>query len=155
MHFKTVLIACAAARCTSNPSATTVLGSMIHSSHNDEGILSPPPPRRPYDKDVSDNARRTQDNPSSPQSPPATIQKYTLWEPSLISKTLQEWAVHYPGLVRVTTSQAAYGLPRAGTSEDCPFDDGGDGCLNYIVTIQDFTRHPEGSDSSNRLPEVL
>ena len=66
-----------------------------------------------------------------------------------------EWADHYPKFVRVTTAQEAYGLPRAGTADDCPFDEGGDGCLNYIVTIQDFVKHPEDSESSRRLPEVL
>lgn len=57
--------------------------------------------------------------------------------------------------MNVTTAQDAYGLATAGGTDDCPFDDGVDGCLNYILTIQDFDAHPEGSDSSNRLPEVL
>lgn len=83
------------------------------------------------------------------------IQKYHLWEPRVISETLLRWVEHYPDLIRVTTAQEAYGLPTAGGKEDCPFDKDVDGCLNYIVTLQDFKAHPEGSDSSNRLPEVF
>ncbi|GKY92532.1 hypothetical protein MPSEU_000223500 [Mayamaea pseudoterrestris] len=86
---------------------------------------------------------------------PKIIQTYSLWEPQLISKTLLEWAGRYPDFVRVTTAQDAFGLPRAGSSNDCPYDLGGDGCLNFIVTMQDFVKHPENSESSNRLPEVL
>jgi hypothetical protein len=83
------------------------------------------------------------------------IQKYQLWEPNEISETLLRWAEHYPDLIRVTTAQDAYGLPTAGGKDDCPFDREVNGCLNYIVTLQDFKAHPEGSDSSNRLPEVF
>jgi hypothetical protein len=60
----------------------------------------------------------------------------------------------YPDFVRVTTSQDAFGLPAAGTVNDCPFDEGV-GCKNYILTIQDYKAHPENSQSSNTLPEVL
>jgi len=82
------------------------------------------------------------------------IRQYVLWKPEEIPDALNKWAKHYPDLVRVTTAQEAYGLPRAGDTDDCPFDDG-EGCLNYILTIQDFIRHPTDSDSSARLPEVL
>jgi hypothetical protein len=89
-------------------------------------------------------------------SPPSrVIQTYALWEPSLVSQKMKEWPKLYPEFMRVTTSQDAYGLPRAGTSKDCPYDEGGDGCLNYIATIQDYSIHPEGSESSKRLPEIL
>jgi Zinc carboxypeptidase len=83
------------------------------------------------------------------------FQNYELWEPHEISETLLRWAEHYPDLIRVTTAQEAYKLPTAGGKDDCPFDKNVDGCLNYIVTLQDFRAHPEGSDSSNRLPEVF
>lgn len=83
------------------------------------------------------------------------VQQYELWEAEEISSRIQKWASHYPDLLRVTTSQEAYGLPRAGGADDCPFDKGGDGCLNYILTLQDFVKHPEGSATSNQLPEVL
>jgi hypothetical protein len=86
---------------------------------------------------------------------PKNIRQYTLWSAELITQTLKEWAHHYPDLVRVTTSQEAFGLPAAGTHDDCPFDAEVEGCLNYIITIQDFLAHPEGSNSSNHLPEVL
>lgn len=79
---------------------------------------------------------------------------YHLWPPEQIHQTMHEWSDMYPDLVKVTTSQVAYGLPRAGGPDDCPYDDG-DGCNNHIMTIQDYTVHPEGSASSNALPEVL
>ncbi|KAI2511739.1 Zinc carboxypeptidase [Fragilaria crotonensis] len=81
--------------------------------------------------------------------------QYILWKPEEIKSKLFEWKSLYPNLVRVTTSQQSFGLPRAGGESDCPFDEGGDGCLNYVITIQDFVAHPEGSDSSNHLPEVF
>ena len=84
------------------------------------------------------------------QSPRA----YTLWSPEEIQSSLLEWQTQYPNLVRLTTSQDAYGLPAAGGSSDCPYD-AGVGCLNYILTIQDYIVHPEGASSSNRLPQVL
>ena len=127
------LAICAAVSCSS-PSAAASL------------FRSPDPPRR----------RRLQDGSiDSSTTTPKHIQTYKLWEPAQISETLLKWADHYPEFVRVTTAQKAYGLPRAGTADDCPFDEGGDGCLNYIVTIQDFVKNPEDSESSSRLPEVL
>lgn len=81
--------------------------------------------------------------------------QYILWKSEDISKKVLEWKEKYPDLVRVTTSQEAYGLPRSGGANDCPFDEGGDGCLHYIVTIQDFVAHPDNSDSSSHLPEVF
>jgi len=79
---------------------------------------------------------------------------YYLWPSEEIRNKLLEWADLYPEFVRVTTSQDAFGLPAAGNANDCPFDDG-DGCKNYILTIQDYTVHPQDSPSSNALPEVL
>jgi hypothetical protein len=92
---------------------------------------------------------------TDPADPPKEIQEYELWEPHEIRDRLLQWADHYPDFVSLTTAQDAYGLPTAGKVEDCPFEDGQDGCLNYILTIQDFKAHPEGSESSNSLPEVL
>lgn len=83
------------------------------------------------------------------------VEQFGLWSSATISFRVQKWASHYPDLIRVTTAQEAYGLLRAGGPDDCPHDEGGNGCLNYILTIQDFIKHPEGSPSSNRLPEVL
>lgn len=83
------------------------------------------------------------------------IRAYKLWEPQEIRETVLKWAEHYSKLVTVTTSQEAYGLPTAGSDEDCPFETDNVGCLNYILTLQDSEAHPEGSESSNRLPEVL
>lgn len=81
--------------------------------------------------------------------------QYVLLKSEEIKNRVLEWKSLYSNLVRITTSQEAYGLPRSGGASDCPFDEGADGCLNYIVTIQDFVAHPEGSDSSNHLPEVF
>jgi hypothetical protein len=66
-----------------------------------------------------------------------------------------KWKEHYADFVRVTTSQEAYGLPSAGGVDDCPFDSDREGCLNYLLEVQDFAAHPAASASSNRLPEVL
>lgn len=83
------------------------------------------------------------------------VKKYLLWEPQQIKETLYRWVDLYPEFVRLTSSQEAYGLPTAGGANDCPYDEDVDGCKNYILTIQDFQMHPEGSQSSSRLPEVF
>jgi Zinc carboxypeptidase len=83
------------------------------------------------------------------------IRAYELWAPHEITETVQKWAEHYPNLIRVTTAQDAYGLPTAGAENDCPFDEGVVGCLNQILILQDFVAHPENSESSQRLPELL
>jgi len=83
---------------------------------------------------------------------PRVIDKYELWKPEDIGSTLQKWATHYPNYVRVTTAQEAYGLPPAGSAHDCPYDQG-EGCLQYIMTIQDYPAHDE--TATKRLPAVL
>lgn len=80
---------------------------------------------------------------------------YHLIPPDKIKEMLYEWVNYYPDFVRLENAQDKYGLPTAGDETDCPHDDDVTGCKNYILTIQDFTKHPEGSDSSNRLPEVF
>ena len=88
--------------------------------------------------------------------PPAKkIQQYKLWLPEEIREEIYKWEVHYSDLLRVTNAQDEYGLQAAGGADDCPFDVEVEGCRNYILTIQDFVAHPEGSESSARLPEVL
>lgn len=99
------------------------------------------------------NNRRLQ-NSSATASTSDYPRKYHLLPPSKIKSILYDWVSYYPNLVRLTNAQERYGLPRAGGKTDCPYDEG-DGCKNYILTIQDFVKHPEGSDSSNRLPEVF
>lgn len=98
--------------------------------------------------------RRAQQLSSSPD-PPKIIQSYTLWNSQQIHETLNVWSKHYVNLINVTTSQDAFGLPTAGGTNDCPFDDAQDGCLNYFFIIQDYVAHPEGSESARRLPSVL
>merc|ERR1719464_2324301 len=80
---------------------------------------------------------------------------YKIWEASKILDVLEEWQNRYPNLIQVTTSQEAYGLPTAGTKNDCPFYEKSDGCPNYFFTIQDYTAHPKDSISSSYLPEVF
>ena len=82
------------------------------------------------------------------------IENYHIWSSEEIESKLKELADKYPDFVRLSTTQDRYGLPRAGGPNDCPFVDG-DGCPNSFLEIQDFKAHPEGSDSSNRLPEVF
>eukprot|EP00934_Nitzschia_sp_Nitz4_P005610 Nitzschia sp. Nitz4//scaffold51_size120721//27077//29260//NITZ4_003719-RA/size120721-processed-gene-0.113-mRNA-1//1//CDS//3329553838//5600//frame0 len=88
------------------------------------------------------------------EMPYPNVTKYLIWEANQFAERLVVWQAQYPDLIQVTTSQDKYGLPAAGGSEDCPFYPG-EGCPNYIATIQDYLVHPVGSDSSNRLPEVL
>jgi hypothetical protein len=82
------------------------------------------------------------------------VRDYELWDASEFPEQLDYWTKDYPDLVKVTTAQEAYGFPTAGNADDCPFYKS-KGCPNYIFTIQDFVAHPEGSDSSNHLPEVF
>jgi hypothetical protein len=95
--------------------------------------------------------RNNQEQPQQQQD----IKDYELWDASLFPQVLMEWKEKYPNIIRVTTSQESYGLPTAGTEQDCPFYKDGKGCPNYVFTIQDFTAHPVDSDSSNNLPEVF
>ena len=86
---------------------------------------------------------------------PAISEPYRLRKAEQIHDTLQSWKETYPDSVRVTSSQERYGLPRAGTDEDCPYDYNVTGCSNVFFTIQDFVAHPEGSKSSELLPEIF
>lgn len=81
--------------------------------------------------------------------------QYHLWSSSEIHSTIVQWGKDYPQLIRVNTSQTAFGLSSAGQASDCPFDGSDVGCLNYFGIIQDFVAHPLGSASSNLLPTVL
>eukprot|EP00980_Cylindrotheca_fusiformis_P012592 scaffold3084_cov144-Cylindrotheca_fusiformis.AAC.40 len=96
--------------------------------------------------------RRGQEDDESYQSKP--YESYSIWESGEIHDKLHEWQDNYPDFFHLTTSQEKYGLPAAGDEEDCPFY-AKKGCPNYIATIQDFITHPEGSDSSEHLPEVF
>lgn len=80
---------------------------------------------------------------------------YQMWDAQQVQETLHLWEAIYPDLIRVTTSQERYGLQRAGTGTDCVFEWDRTGCSNYFFTIQDFVAHPEGSRSSQALPEVF
>jgi hypothetical protein len=76
------------------------------------------------------------------------------WTPLFVKETLDDWARDYPQIIRVTSAQEMYGIPRAGEVDDCPYEDE-DGCSQLFFTIQDFVTHPDGSESSAHLPEVF
>lgn len=80
---------------------------------------------------------------------------FTLWTPADIAATVDRWGEHYPQLLRVFTAQEAYGLPAAGSAEDCPFDEGMIGCANRVMVLQDYAAHPEGEETARFLPHVL
>lgn len=86
---------------------------------------------------------------------PTKAESYQFWNSEQIHRQVQEWNDQYPDLIEVTTSQERYGLPRAGTEDDCIFEANITGCSNYFFTIQDFVAHPVGSESSHSLPEVF
>jgi hypothetical protein len=86
---------------------------------------------------------------------PTISKPYQLWGSENIHETLNIWEEQYPDLIRVTTSQERYGLLRAGTDDDCVFEGNTTGCSNYFFTIQDFVAHPDGSESSQVLPEIF
>jgi predicted deacylase len=71
------------------------------------------------------------------------INRFKILSISEIAARLAKLSSEYPNFVKVTTSQDKYGLSAAG------------GYVNYIVTIQDYVVHPDGSNSSNVLPEVF
>ncbi|KAL3782399.1 hypothetical protein HJC23_005447 [Cyclotella cryptica] len=57
----------------------------------------------------------------------------------------------YPTFVTLTTTQEWFGLPRAGTDADCPFDqtykgENNPGCNNYVLIIQDKEAYPDDPD---------
>mmetsp|Transcript_7545 Transcript_7545/g.22036 ORF Transcript_7545/g.22036 Transcript_7545/m.22036 type:complete len:786 (-) Transcript_7545:2991-5348(-) len=96
--------------------------------------------------------RRDQEG-NEPQ--PKQVVSYHIWDSVEIAIALNEWKETYPELIRLTTSQEAYGLPTSGGNEDCPFYEKSEGCPNYFFTIQDFVTHPIDSPSSSHLPEVF
>jgi hypothetical protein len=82
------------------------------------------------------------------------FENYYIWKSKEIKEKLDVWKDQYPDFFRLTSSQEKYGLPAAGGDKDCPFH-AEKGCHNFIVTIQDFVTHPEGSDTFSHLPEVF
>ena len=87
--------------------------------------------------------------------PGENFERYKILSSEVIKHHLDQYQTKYPNFFHLTSSQEKYGLPTAGGPEDCPFDKEVDGCRNFIFTIQDFLTHPEGSESSNHLPEVF
>ena len=92
---------------------------------------------------------------------PDKIKQYSILSSSQITHELHNLASTYPTLVKLKTSQEEFGLSKAGTSSDCTFNnkydthdnEGGDGCFNYYLTIEDTVTH--NSTSSQTLPEVF
>eukprot|EP00815_Leptocylindrus_aporus_P010439 CAMPEP_0116075970 /NCGR_PEP_ID=MMETSP0322-20121206/16967_1 /TAXON_ID=163516 /ORGANISM="Leptocylindrus danicus var. apora, Strain B651" /LENGTH=156 /DNA_ID=CAMNT_0003566161 /DNA_START=93 /DNA_END=563 /DNA_ORIENTATION=+ len=68
-----------------------------------------------------------------------------------IKLALEELAETYPQLVTFENSQERYGLPTAGRSTDCPFDDDVVGCKNYFITIEDKM----SLDDRSAIPDVF
>ncbi|KAL7493043.1 hypothetical protein ACHAWT_002283 [Skeletonema menzelii] len=106
---------------------------------------------------------------SSPTAAAATPQRredhYQILPSSDLLNRLLELATTYPNFCTLTTTQEWFGLPRAGESEDCPFDDiyaatkqsdatttttsaaaSGVGCNNYVLIIQDKEAYPNDPD---------
>ncbi|KAL7460861.1 hypothetical protein ACHAXS_001297, partial [Conticribra weissflogii] len=87
-----------------------------------------------------------------PQSPQPPDEPYELLPaPALLSRLLS-LSADYPSFVTLTTAQERFGLPRAGTSSDCPHDAAlypsshGDGCNVYVLIVHDKEAHPDDSD---------
>jgi hypothetical protein len=78
-----------------------------------------------------------------------------LWDAEKIVQTINQWKHQYPEFVEVATAQSKFGIPAAGTKQDCPYDGKHVGCFNHFFTIQDFVFHKQGSESSSSLPEIL
>lgn len=85
----------------------------------------------------------------------AAMDPFQLMEAREVVDMLKLFENQYPDFVKVANGQDSYGLPRAGTKQDCLYDGTLAGCLNHFFTIQDFMAHPVGSSSSAALPEML
>lgn len=86
-----------------------------------------------------------------PHGPRAAAEKPRTFEVMTseeIHQTLTGLAGAYPALASLSDAQTEYGLPAAGGPSDCPFDRG-DGCRNYILTIED------GANAGPATPEVF
>jgi hypothetical protein len=104
--------------------------------------------------------RMTKSDPSESGSP------FMYLDSESIHFRVQELATMYPQFATLVTSQQAYGLPSAGTSEDCPYQEeglleSGEGCVNWVLTIEDSISHEGSTDKEGKphswkeLPEVL
>ena len=74
-----------------------------------------------------------------------------------IAKELFNLSRQYPTFATLTTSQKLFGLPQAGTSNDCqgfPLKEA-PGCPNYIMTIVDPVAFPPSSPQEQKVPEVF
>lgn len=78
-----------------------------------------------------------------------------VWDAAKVVDTLAQWKRQYTDFIDVTTAQSEFGIPTAGSKQDCPYDGKDAGCFNHYFTIQDFISHKRGSESSASLPEIL
>eukprot|EP00590_Aulacoseira_subarctica_P005026 CAMPEP_0172432904 /NCGR_PEP_ID=MMETSP1064-20121228/65515_1 /TAXON_ID=202472 /ORGANISM="Aulacoseira subarctica , Strain CCAP 1002/5" /LENGTH=707 /DNA_ID=CAMNT_0013180519 /DNA_START=21 /DNA_END=2144 /DNA_ORIENTATION=+ len=85
------------------------------------------------------------------------IVPYTYLNSEAIQTITLELPRKYPNFVEVDSSQNLYGLPSAGTDQDCLFDNSANGCANWIITIYDRIKHnvSESAQTFHELPEVL
>lgn len=91
--------------------------------------------------------------------------QYKILSSTRIASELESLAINYPYLATLTTAQAAFDLPFAGTPDDCTFsatsnsnsnsNSNAPGCPNYILTIHDPIANPPGSFTDSSLPEVF
>lgn len=74
-------------------------------------------------------------------------EQYEILPSSAILERLQQLVADYPTFATLTTTQEWFGLPRAGSDSDCPFDTNykvhGKGCNNYVLIIQDKESYPD------------
>lgn len=95
------------------------------------------------------SARLLRERPSSFKT-----RQFHILESEEIYSTLVDLSLLYPKFLTLTSSQALFDLPTAGGPSDCP-NEKGDGCKNWIITIEDKLAHPKGSGSFRGLPEVF
>uniref|UniRef100_A0A7S2E557 Peptidase M14 domain-containing protein n=1 Tax=Ditylum brightwellii TaxID=49249 RepID=A0A7S2E557_9STRA len=103
----------------------------------------PPPPQQ-------QRRMLQQQQPQPP--PPPTVRRYTYYDSNEIYNKLLEFQDKYSEFVTLTTAQELYNLPRAGTNDDCPYEqqqhqnnnnnNNNGGCSNWIVIIEDPISNP-------------
>jgi len=90
-------------------------------------------------------------NSKHPKFVQTEVKKFEYLMQQDIKLALEELAETYPQLVTFENSQERYGLPTAGGSSDCPFDDDVVGCKNYFITIEDKM----SLDDRSAIPDVF
>ena len=79
-----------------------------------------------------------------------SVRKYKVMESVDIYKDMHWLADEFPELVTLERAQDLYGLPTVGSSDDCIFEEGVEGCSVFVMTIT----AQENKDKLD-IPEVL